>query len=200
MPKMPHRARTYFPGMSLLAGLLFCVNGLLHGQVTGSTDLPEGEGKELVAVACTQCHTLQPVLMLRDGLEGWKNMVQEMVLRGAQLLPEEADTVAQYLSKNFGPGRSPMQTGVLPPQTALARGSGAESNQAVSLPPGAGKDLVQARCLICHDLGRVITVRRSRAEWERITENMIQRGPQATPEQIQTIISYLTAQFGKQTE
>jgi len=53
---------------------------------------------------------------------------------------------------------------------------------------------------LCHDLGRVVTARRSREEWARITQNMIDRGPAAPPEQVQTIVIYLTAQFGREGE
>ena len=112
-------------------------------------------------------------------------------------MPEEADIVIRYLARNFGPGSNPMQTGTLPPDTALGSGSVPEAGDAVSLPSGDGKDLVESRCRVCHDLGRVVTARRSRAEWERITKNMMGRGPTATPEQIQTMVFYLTAQFGK---
>ena len=191
---MTEDARIYVVRTIGLAGLLLCLSGFLRAQ-SDPNALPEGDGKELVAVACTQCHSLSPIRMLRDGREGWKEMVHEMVLRGAQLGPEEADTVIRYLARNFGPGLSPMQTGTLPPETAL--GSGAESGDTVSLPPGEGKDMVEARCQLCHDLGRVVTARRSRAEWEQITKNMVGRGPTATPEQIQTMVSYLSAQFGK---
>ncbi len=193
---MTEHTRTYVVRTIGLAGLLLCLSGFLHAQ-SDPNALPEGDGKELVAVACTQCHGLAPIQMLRDGREGWKEMVHEMVLRGAQLGPEEADTVIRYLARNFGPGMSPMKTGTLPPETALGSGSGAASGDTVSLPPGDGKDMVEARCRICHDLGRVVTARRSRAEWEQITKNMMGRGPTATPEQIQTMVSYLTAQFGK---
>jgi len=66
--------------------------------------LPPGEGRELVATACSQCHTLNVIMAGRDGPVGWKKHVYNMVLRGAQLTPREADTVIQYLITNFGPG------------------------------------------------------------------------------------------------
>ena len=193
MPKLTCNVQAALGKIGCLGCLILCLSGILRGQAT----LPEGDGKELVAVACTQCHSLSPIMMLRDGREGWTEMVEEMVLRGAQLLPEEADIVIRYLARNFGPGLSPMQTGTLPPDTALGSESVPESGDAVSLPPGEGKDLVESRCRVCHDLGRVITARRSRAEWEQITKNMMGRGPTATPEQIQTMVLYLTTQFGK---
>src|SRR5262245_11350550 len=94
--------------------------------------LPQGEGRDIVAVACTQCHALAPILAGREGPAGWKRHVHNMVLRGAQLTPSEADTVIRYLAANFGPGNAP------PAKVAL------------TLPAGAGKDLVEARCAACH--------------------------------------------------
>jgi len=49
--------------------------------------LPPGEGRELVATACSQCHTLNVIMAGRDGPVGWKKHVYNMVLRGAQLTP-----------------------------------------------------------------------------------------------------------------
>lgn len=169
--------------------------GLLRAQTTMPQGLPGGEGKDLVAVACTQCHGLTPVLQMRDGIGGWKNTVEEMVLRGAQLSPAEADTVVRYLLEHFGPASGAFQTGTLPHDSAVSRN--AVDTKDVTLPEGPGRKMVQARCAMCHDIGRVVTVRRSREEWERITKNMIERGPQATSEQVQAIVSYLNSQFGK---
>src|SRR5205085_12057935 len=74
----------------------------LHAQPAIS--LPQGEGRDLVAVACTQCHALAPIIAGREGTAGWRRHVHNMVLRGAQLNASEAETVIRYLSTNFGPG------------------------------------------------------------------------------------------------
>ena len=190
-----HGRRMNATGSWVLSFLLFGP-GFLFGQA--ATPLPSGDGRDLVATACTQCHALRPIATKRDGVGGWRATVEEMVIRGAQLFPEEAETVIRYLAANFGPGLNPMQTGVLPPGSAVSSPGAPASS--VSLPAGSGKEAVEARCAICHDLGRVVGSRRTREEWERITRNMIERGPQAPPDQVQTIISYLTAQFGKTGE
>ena len=161
--------------------LLLFAGGQVHAQAPVPGALPPGDGRELVATACTQCHTLRTIQMLRDGPAGWKGAVQEMILRGAQLQPQEADTVIQYLSKNFGPASGPMQSGTT-----------------VLLPAGPGKELVESRCTLCHDLGRVAASKRSKVEWEGTVKNMVERGAAASPEQMQSIVSYLTAQFGKE--
>jgi cytochrome c5 len=147
-------------------------------QANAQGPLPQGEGRDIVAVACTQCHALAPILAGREGPAGWKRHVHNMVLRGAQLSPTEAETVIRYLAANFGPGVA--QPGKV----------------AVTLPAGAGKELVETRCTLCHDLERVAVVKRPRQHWPAIVANMVARGATATPEEAGTIATYLAAQFG----
>ena len=108
--------------------------------------MPAGDGRDIVAVACSQCHYLGTIAKIRDGAAGWRIYVNNMVLRGAQLTPAEIDKVVDYLSLNLGPGAN------LPPA------------KPVTLPDGHGKDLVETRCGLCHDLERVATVKRSKTE------------------------------------
>jgi cytochrome c5 len=145
--------------------------------------LPAGNGKDLVAVACTQCHGLKLSMSLRDGPVGWRRFVDDMILRGAQLNPQEADTVAQYLAKSFGPGTSPMQSGL----------------KTDPLPAGDGAKLVESHCALCHDLGRVTTVARSKEEWNNTVSNMMARAGTnvASQDEILTMASYLATHYGK---
>jgi cytochrome c5 len=151
-----------------------------------ANNLPAGSGRDIVAVACTQCHGLKLIAALRDGPMGWRHFVNDMILRGAQLTPQEADTVAQYLAKNFGPGTSPMQSGL----------------KSEPLPAGEGAQLVQSHCPLCHDLGRITTVGRSKEEWNNTVNNMMARAGNnvATQDEILTMVGYLAAHFGKKSE
>lgn len=176
-----HRNRSYLRNLlAAIAVLLVLTGSQLRAQSSGSP-LPNGDGKQLVAVACTQCHGLRPIMMLRDGAAGWKMTVQDMILRGAQLMPQETETVIQYLSKNFGPGSAPAKSGAQP----------------VSLPAGPGKELVESRCTLCHGLEKISGEKRRKDEWSGAVKNMVERGLSATPEEIQKITSYLSTQFGK---
>jgi len=123
-----------------------------------SDPLPPGDGREIVAVACSQCHYLGTIAKIRDGAPGWRTYVSNMVLRGAQLTPAEVDKVVNYLSTNLGPGIN------LPPQ------------KPVTLPDGSGKRLVQARCALCHDLERVAEVKRKKENWASIVASMVAWG------------------------
>jgi mono/diheme cytochrome c family protein len=113
----------------------------------------------------------------RDGPVGWKNHVYNMVLRGAQLTPREADIVIQYLVTTFGPGAPAATT--------------------VALPSGPGKELVETRCAVCHTLERVTVVKRQKGDWDHIVSRMYERWGVSAPEEAQTIAAYLAAQFGR---
>ncbi|MBI4464556.1 MAG: hypothetical protein HY647_07620 [Acidobacteria bacterium] len=165
---------------------------LLFAQEPGPAALPPGEGKDIVMTACTQCHGLQRIQMIRYGRPGWKKSVEEMVLRGAQLLPKEAETVTEYLTANFGPGSTPISTGAPPGSSSAA--------SAVTLPAGPGKELVESHCALCHDLDRVLVMKRSRQEWNNMVKEMVKIGLQASEEELRAIVSYLSAQFGKESQ
>jgi cytochrome c5 len=66
----------------------------------------------------------------------------------------------------------------------------------VALPGGPGKDLVEARCTVCHDLERVASAKRQKSEWPALVANMVGRGAVATPDEAQAISSYLASHFG----
>ncbi len=65
------------------------------------------------------------------------------------------------------------------------------------LPPGAGRELVLNSCnSSCHNLKVVVDVRKSRVDWTKSVNDMIQRGAPVFPEEIEPIISYLSKAFG----
>ena len=150
-----------------------------RAQRTPPAALPPGEGSDLMTTACSQCHPLNVIRSMREGAEGWKRHVYNMVTRGAQLNAREADTVVAYLAANFGPTATP-----------------AASAATVTLPGGPGKDLVEARCTACHDLERVAVIKRQKADWPALVANMVGRGAVATPDEVKAITSYLVSHFG----
>jgi mono/diheme cytochrome c family protein len=165
-----------------LAALCLAVAAPLHAQTAPA--LPPGEGRDIVATACTQCHGLNTIVQIRDGSGGWRQFVNYMIMKGAQVSNSEADTVVQYLTANFGPN-SPPAAGTAAPAVLAP------------LPSGTGKELVETRCVTCHDLLRIVASRRQKTDWDAIVANMINRGATATPEERQTIVSYLATQFGE---
>jgi cytochrome c5 len=162
--------------LSLFAGALCLAAAPALAQNAGP--LPQGEGRDIVAVACTQCHALTPLLQMRDGPVGWKRHVYNMVLRGAQLPPKDLDTVLAYLNSNFGPGQN------LPPA------------KPVTLPDGPAKSLVETRCTLCHDLERVTLAKRHKKDWPIIVANMFERYVVSEPDQARDIAAYLASNYG----
>jgi cytochrome c5 len=160
------------------AALAIAIAVPARAQVTPPAALPPGDGRDVLATACSQCHTLNVIVAMREGPAGWKRHVYNMVTRGAQLTSREADTVIAYLATNFGPTA---------PTATLAK---------VTLPGGPGKDLVEARCTACHDLERVAAVKRQKADWPALVANMVGRGAVATPDEAQAITAYLATNFG----
>jgi mono/diheme cytochrome c family protein len=141
--------------------------------------LPPGEGRDMVAVACTQCHGPNAFAQLRQGPDAWRFLVYDMVLRGAQVQPSEVEPVVNYLLAHFGPGNN------VPPPVAQ-----------VSLPEGAGKALVEQRCALCHGLDRAAGTRRGHAEWDAIVSRMIFLGTPLSGDEAKTITSYLQDKLG----
>lgn len=94
--------------------------------------LPEGEGKDIVAKKCTVCHTPVRIVQSARSEDEWRDLVQTMVDRGADVSPEEADTVVKYLSKNFPPKAS--GTGAAP---AAGTSAPAAAATTASAPAGA---------------------------------------------------------------
>lgn len=169
----------------------------LHAQAQGrGPELPQGEGREVTIATCTVCHDATTVMLKRDGESGWRHTVDRMVVqKGAQITPANMELIVRYLTTQLGPGMTRMQMpGPLPPG---AVGGGAKTVAELKLPEGAGKVLVEGRCAACHDLGRVVSYRRTRAEWDHVTRNMMARFPRPAPAQdVEAMIAYLSTHFG----
>ena len=67
--------------------------------------LPDGDGKDVTMQLCGTCHNLQKVVASRKSPQEWERSVYDMVARGAQIFPDEADQIIKYLVKSFPPGR-----------------------------------------------------------------------------------------------
>jgi cytochrome c5 len=151
-------------------------------QQPHASPLPPGEGRQIVAAACTQCHAPSTFTGLREDADAWRQQVYDMVLRGAQVGPGDIDTVVNYLAVNFGPGIN------VPPPL-----------HEVTLPDGPGKDLVEKDCALCHGLDRVAAVKRSPTGWSDVLKRMDFYGAPVSGKDAQTITAYLEDKFGADT-
>jgi len=153
----------------LLSALALTAVFALSGQ-----DLPDGEGKDLVADRCSGCHGLDQVAAYKGTEEEWGAVVYTMRQRGLVVTPEENDQIVAYLAKNFPP----------PPKKPAA-----------PLPDGEGKGLVMDRCAGCHDLTRVEAHGGTKDDWEGVVKYMISLGMAAKPEEDTRIVAYLAKNF-----
>lgn len=66
------------------------------------------------------------------------------------------------------------------------------------LPDGPGKTILQRTCGgTCHALNAVTGVRRGRAAWTAMVDNMVARGANANGKEVKLIVDYLVMYFGK---
>jgi mono/diheme cytochrome c family protein len=68
------------------------------------TELAPGRGRDILQVSCTACHDLREVTKLRGYYDRrqWRDTIVTMVEYGAELKPEEVDTLAEYLAVQLG--------------------------------------------------------------------------------------------------
>jgi competence protein ComEA len=94
---------TRLAGVCLGAALVASI--ALKSTVVAQSDegkLPEGEGRDLVARACTECHGLVTVTEDRRTRAGWQDVVEEMAGLGAQVGDGDIEKVVEYLWRSFG--------------------------------------------------------------------------------------------------
>ena len=165
-----------------MRGLFFAAAVLAAAPALAQSppQLPAGEGREIVAVTCVQCHTTQVIMSMRKNAAAWRVHVYDMFVRGAQVTDTEIDTVVDYLAANFGPGVN------------------VPKFEAAALPEGAGRELVQQRCgTACHDLTRVSVARHGRGDWAAVVAHMLDIGAPLTADEGKTITAYLQKNFGE---
>lgn len=72
----------------------------------------------------------------------------------------------------------------------------AVSTSSSALPPGEGKPIVERMCSSCHALKVVTAKRASPEQWAQVVDQMVSRGAEGTDEEVQTIVEYLSKNFG----
>ena len=80
---------------------------------------------------------------------------------------------------------------------ALACAPAADEKDAARLPDGPGKQAVGKICVDCHDSGNFRKSRFTTEQWTDSVEDMVQRGAQGTPAEIEAIVAYLSKNFGQ---
>jgi cytochrome c5 len=84
-------------------------------------ELPDGDGKAIATENCQACHKLTNLTTAHKSLDDWKETVQTMIDRGANVSPDQVDTLVQYLAKNFGPKDASAPAPAAPPSPTPAQ-------------------------------------------------------------------------------
>src|SRR5215813_4903915 len=142
-------------------------------------ELPEGEGKKLVEDRCTSCHTLKPVVSLKQSQGAWKELVVKMVGYGAQLDDKEVDVATGYLTKYFGPESSAAATKPDTPEEKTA------------------KRLIEGICSSCHDAGLIRSTEATKEEWFDIVARMNGLDAGVSPRDVDLLVDYLANKYGR---
>jgi len=77
---------------------------LLLAQDSGKAKdpLPDGAGKKVVEKICLQCHGASTFTDQRLDQDGWEQVIDDMISKGAQGTNDEFDQIVDYLTKYFG--------------------------------------------------------------------------------------------------
>jgi putative heme-binding domain-containing protein len=68
---------------------------------------------------------------------------------------------------------------------------------AQSLPEGKGQADFQRICSSCHSVSMATTQRMTQAEWMGVVNDMVSRGAQGTQDELNNVVTYLAANYGK---
>ena len=141
---------------------------MLAAQTPQPTAAPTAKPEEGIPItdattqkACGSCHRpddkgqLSRISFQRNTPEGWQTQIQRMAaLNGLSIDPATARHVVKYLSDNLG----------LAPEEAKPAAWEAEK-RLIDYKYTASSD-AESTCNKCHSLGRVISQRRTRTEWD----------------------------------
>jgi cytochrome c5 len=141
-------------------------------------ELPDGEGKKLLEERCVSCHSLKPVVTLKQSEGAWKELVVKMVGYGAQLDDKEVNVATGYLTKYFGPESS----------AAPAKPDGPEEKIA--------KRYIEGICSSCHDAGLIRSTQATKEEWYDIVMRMNGKDAGVSPRDVDILVNYLASQYG----
>ena len=85
-----------------IAGLLAAAPAAVADAVT---DLPAGEGRDLVLAYCRSCHDLGEATKFRGyfGEKEWRDVVLTMLTYELVIPGDEVETIVDYLAEALGP-------------------------------------------------------------------------------------------------
>jgi cytochrome c5 len=142
-------------------------------------ELPAGEGKKLLEERCVGCHSLKPVLNLKQSQDAWKKLVDRMVGYGAQLNGKEVDVATDYLTKHLGPESSAAAAKPDTPEQKIA------------------KRYIEGICSSCHDAGLIRSTEATKQEWFDIVTRMNGLDAGVSQRDVDLLVDYLASKYGR---
>jgi cytochrome c5 len=148
-------------------------------SMVAAQELPAGEGKKLVEERCASCHSLKPVVNLKQSQSEWKKLVIRMVGYGAQLDGKEVDVATEYLAKYFAP----------PSSVAAVKPDSPEEKIA--------KRYIEGICSSCHDAGLIRSTEATKQEWFDIVTRMNGLDAGVSQRDVDLLVDYLASKYGR---
>lgn len=164
------------PGFKLVAIVLVLGVASLGSQpaTTQTGGLPNGKSAELVQMKCLLCHEADLIIEQRLSRSGWVREVDKMIRWGAEVSDADKESVIDYLAANFGNKR------LTPADSEISR---------------RGAEILEAKCLICHESDLIKQQRLSPAGWTRELDKMIRWGADLSNDEKKTLVIYLAEKF-----
>jgi competence ComEA-like helix-hairpin-helix protein len=110
--------------------LLFPLLAVLSAQ---AQDLPPGKGKAVLEEVCSACHGPEAVMVLHQSKDAWKDVVDDMIGKGAAVNSDQEAIIVDYLTANFGP------------QVNVNKGAAKEIADTLGLTPAEADAIVKYR-------------------------------------------------------
>lgn len=139
---------------------------LSAGAAFSAGQIQMSKGEIVMNNSCVSCHDMRPIQMQAMDKDGWTNLVQSMIQKGAEIKNEDLSPLVEYLAEQHGP-----------------------------LPNGAGKAILLDVCTRCHDLHRIRETRYTREQWDDLLVHMIGEGAELTDDDFPVLLSYLARNF-----
>ena len=145
---------------------------VLSAAQDGSPAVPaasqDDKGERIMNQSCGGCHDLRPLQSSARDKDGWNDIVQNMLQKGADVADADIPVLVDYLAEHFGP-----------------------------MPDGPGKEVVLQVCTMCHDLKRVRQGRRSPEEWMETLNSMLNEGAPLSDADYPIVLAYLSKNFAQ---
>jgi len=150
----------------LAAGTVRIVAATPAAEPVAAVAAQDEPGERLLNASCGGCHDLRPVQASARDRDGWNEVVQNMLQKGADVSDKDIPLLLDYLVEHYGP-----------------------------MPDGRGKDVVLSVCTMCHDLKRIRQGHRSPGEWMETLNSMLNEGAPLSDADYPVVLAYLSKNF-----